>query len=149
MVKQQLQTELITAMKEKDVLKISTLRMLLSAIQYFEISKGKEYEASEQDIAQLISKEAKKRREAIELYKQGNRNDLAGKEESELEILKTYLPEQLSENDIRSIVEEVIKETNASSPQDMGKVMGMVMGKLKGKADGGLVNKIVQEELQK
>lgn len=147
MLKQQIQEEVKDAMRAHDSTKVSTLRMLNSAIRYFEIDKGKDYQASDEELFSIIAKEAKKRKDSIEMYQKGNRDDLVQKEQEELKILESYLPEQMGEDEIRSTVQEVIKQTGASSPADMGKVMGPVMGKLKGKADGGMVNKIVREEL--
>ena len=147
MLKQQLHDELYKAMKAKDTAKVSTITMLNSSIGYFEIEQGKDYEASDEDVLKLTAKEAKKRKDAIVLYKQGNRADLVEKETHKLKILESYLPAQMSEADVRKVVSETIKQVGATSASDMGKVMGPVMGKLKGKADGSLVNKIVKEEL--
>ena len=135
-------------MMAKDELKLSTIRMLKSAIQYHEIQKGGAgYEATDEDVIKVIGREVKKRNEAIELYKQGGRNELADKEEKELAILKAYLPEQMSEDEIQKLVEEAISQTGASSMQDMGKVMGALMLKVKGRADASLVSTIVREAL--
>ena len=148
MNKQKLQEDLKNSMLAKEELKTSVLRMLLSAINYFEIQKGGAgYEASEEDIISVIGKEAKQRNDSIEQFKNAGRNELAEKEERELEILKTYLPEQLSEEEIKVLVDEAIKSTGASTMQDMGKVMGYLSPKIKGKADGGTVSKLVKEKL--
>lgn len=147
MLKDTLKTDLNAAMKEKDLTKVSTLRLLLSAIQYFEIQKERDYQASDNEILSLIQKEVKKRRESIDMYTQGNRIDLAEKESKELDVLTAYLPAQLGADDIRMIVQQTIKDTGASSLQEMGKVMAAVMPKLKDKADGSTINKIVKEEL--
>jgi len=134
-------------MREKDSTKVGTIRLLLSAIQYFEIQKQRDYQASDEEIVSLIKKEVKKRKESIALYKQGKRDDLVEKETKELAILQAYLPEQMSEDEVRKVVTETIQETNASSMADMGRVMASVMSKLKGKVDGSVVNKVVREEL--
>lgn len=148
MLKDKIQEDMIAAMKAKEELKLSTIRMLKSAIQYYEIQKGGAgYEATDEDVMEVIGKEVKKRRESIELYKQGNRPESAAQEEKELAILESYLPEQMSEEEIRTLVNEAIEKTGASSPQDMGKVMGALMPKVKGKADGTLVSTIVRESL--
>jgi len=132
----------------KDELRLSTIRLLKSAIQYHEIQKGGAgYGATDEDVIEVIGREIKKRNEAIELYKQGGRNELAEKEQKELEILKSYLPEQMSEDEVRKLVEEAISSIGASGIQDMGKVMGALMPKVKGKADGTLVSNIVREAL--
>jgi len=117
--------------------------MLLSAITYFEIDKGKDYEASDQDVLDVIQKEAKKHRESIEMYEKGNRPELAEKETQELQILMSYLPEQLNEGKITEIVKSAVEKTGATTKQDIGKVMGIVMPQVKGKADGNLVSRIV------
>lgn len=148
MTKQDLQNELKAAMLAKDEAKKSTLRMLISAIGYYEIQKGGAgYEATDEDIMTVIQKEAKQRKDAITQYNDGGRPELAEKEEKELKLLQSYLPAQMSEEEIRTFVKEAIATTGASSAQDIGKVMGALMPKVKGKADGGLVNKIVREEL--
>ncbi len=135
-------------MLAKDEQKLSTVRMLKSALQYYEIQKGGAgYEASDEDVLDVIEKEIKKRKESIELYKQGNRQDAADKEQQELEILQAYLPEQMPEDEVRNLVKEAITTTGATTPQDMGKVMGALMPKVKGKADGTLVSSIVKKEL--
>lgn len=150
MLKDKIQEDLKNAMLAKDEQKLSTVRMLKSALQYFEIQKGGAgYEASDEDVLEVIEKEIKKRKESIELYKQGGRQDAADKEQKELEILQAYLPEQMSEDEVRSLIKEAIASTGATTPQDMGKVMGTLMPKVKGKADATLVSTIVREELSK
>lgn len=148
MLKDKIQEDLKRAMMAKDELKLSTIRMLKSAIQYHEIQKGGAgYEATDEDVIEVIGREVKKRNEAIELYRKGGRDELAQKEERELEILKGYLPEQMSEDEIRKLVGEAISQTGAKIPQDMGKVMGALMPKVKGRADATLVSNIVREKL--
>lgn len=150
MLKGKIQEDLQAAMIAKDELRLSTIRMLKSAIQYHEIQKGGAgYEATDDDVIEVIGREIKKRNEAIELYRKGGRDELAQKEEKELEILKAYLPEQMSEDEIRNIVKQAIAETGASSIQEMGKVMGVLMPKVKGKADATLVSNFVREKLSK
>lgn len=147
MLKDKLQEDLKAAMIAKDEENLSTIRMLKSAIQYFEIQKGAGYEATDEDIVEVISREVKKRSEAIELYKQGDRQELADKEQREMDMLKTYLPEQMSEEEVKKIVDEAISQTGASSIADMGKVMGALMPRVKGKADASLVSNMVRESL--
>lgn len=148
MLKQQLKDELKQSMLAKDALKTSVLRMLISAVSYAEIQKGGAgYEASDEDILAVIQKEAKQRRDSIEAFENNDRQEMAEKEKKELEILTVYLPKQLSEDEIRSFVDEAIGATGATSMSDMGKIMGALMPKVKGKADGNLVNKIVREKL--
>lgn len=148
MLKSELQEDLKQSMLNKDELKTSVLRLLLSAINYHEIQKGGAgYEATDEDVLEVVSGEIKKRRESIEMYKKGARQDLVDKETRELEILKTYLPKQLSEEEIRKIVKETISKIGTTSISNMGKVMGALMPKVKGKAEGSIVNQIVKEEL--
>ncbi len=148
MNKQKLQEELKQSMLARDELKTSVLRMLISAVNYYEIQKGGAgYEASEEDILTVLQKEAKQRNDSIEQFRNANRLELAEKEEKELQILKNYLPVQLSEEEIKVLVEEAVKQTGALSIQDMGKVMGYLSPKIKGKADGGTVSRFVKESL--
>ena len=148
MLKDKIQDDLKAAMIAKEELRLSTIRMLKSAIQYHEIQKGGAgYEATDDDVIEVIGREVKKRNEAIELYKKGGRNELAEKEQKELDILKAYLPEQMPKDKIRKLVEEAIAQTGASSIQEMGKVMGSLMPKVKGKADATLVSNLVRQAL--
>lgn len=150
MLKQQLRDELKNAMLAKDVNKTSVLRLLLSAVNYYEIQKGGAgYEATDEDILTVIQKEVKQRKDSIEQFTTANRQDLVDKETKEMEVLQTYLPKQLSEDEIKLLVQEAIKQTGASSMQDIGKVMVALMPKTKGKADGSLVSQIVKESLSK
>jgi len=148
MNKQKLQEELKQSMLAKNELKTSVLRMLLSAINYYEIQKGGAgYQASEEDVLSVIQKEAKQRRDSIEQFKNAGRQELADKEQKELEMLEVYLPEQMGEEEIKKLVKEAIAQTGAASIQDMGKVMGYLSPKIKGKADGSFVSKLVRESL--
>jgi uncharacterized protein len=150
MTKKDLQEQLKQSMLAKDEIRTSTLRMLISAIGYYEIQKGGAgYEATDEDIQTVIQKEAKKIKDSIEQYKAAGRDDLVEKESKELSILDTYLPEQMGEEEVRTLVLDAIAATDASTPADMGKVMGALMPKTKGKADGALVSKIVREKLGK
>lgn len=145
MLTDQLQEDLKQAQLARDEIKVSTLRLLLSEIHNVEIQKGGV--VSEGDVTSIIQKEVKKRQEAAAGFRQGGREEQAQKEEKELDILKVYLPTQLSNDQLTKIIEESIKEVGASSIQDMGKVMGVVMGKVKGQADGGMVSSLVKERL--
>ena len=148
MLKQKLQEELKQSMLAKDTLKTSVLRMVLSAIGYYEIKTGGAgYEATDEDVLAVIQKEAKQHRDSIEQFKNANRTDLVDKETKELEILQRYLPAQMSEEEIEKLVKTAIQQTGATSAKDTGRVMGTLMPKIKGRANGGLVNKIVKEEL--
>jgi len=148
MLKEKIQEDVVAAQKERQELKVSTLRLLLSAIKNFEIAKqGTSYTASDEEIAGVIQKEIKQRRESIEAYKAGGRQDLVDKETKELEILQTYLPEQMGEEEIRQVVDKKIAKLGATSAADIGKVMGALSQELKGKADLGLVSQFVREKL--
>ena len=148
MLKVNLQEELKQSMLARNELKTSVLRMLLSAINYYEINKGGAgYVATEEDIMTVIQNQAKQRRDSIEQFKAAGRQELVDKETKELEILSVYLPEQMNEEEITKLVKEAIAQTGATSMQDMGKLMGALMPKVKGKADGNLVSSIVKKEL--
>lgn len=143
-LKEKIQEDLKKALKAKEELKALTLRMLLAAM----VNKEKEgKEVTEAQLQDVVSAEAKKRREAAEAFLKGERPELAQKEKAELEVLLSYLPEQLTEDQIRTLAKEAIQVTGASGAKDMGKIMGELAQKTKGKADGGLVSKIVKELL--
>ncbi|HVZ58140.1 MAG TPA: GatB/YqeY domain-containing protein [Patescibacteria group bacterium] len=148
MTKQQLQDELKQSMLARNSEKTSVIRMILSALNYYEINKGGAgYVATDEDVMTVLQNQAKQRRDSIEQFTAGNRPELAEKEQKELEMISEYLPAQMGEDEIRSLVKQAITATGASTPQEMGKVMGALMPKTKGKADGGLISKIVREEL--
>src|ERR1700722_7436448 len=149
MTKAQLKKEHKQSMLAKDADKTSTLRMVISALGYYEIEKGGAgYEASEEDIETILQKQAKQRRDSIEQFKAGNRPELAEKETKELELIESYLPKQMAEEEVKQLVDEAVAQTGATMASDMGKVMGALMPKIKGKADGGLVSRLVKEKLQ-
>lgn len=141
----QIEQDFLAAMKEQNEIKVSTLRMLKSALKNAEIQKKAALE--DQDVLSVTQAQIKSRNDSIDLYKKGGRLELAQKEEKEIEILKKYLPPQLSEPEIREIISKIITETEAKSIQDMGKVMARTSQELKGKADMSLVSRIVKEEL--
>jgi hypothetical protein len=145
MLKEKITQDLKQAMKEKNEIKVRVLRLLNSAIKNFEVEKIGE--ASDGEIEKLVLKEMKKRQESIEAYKKAGREDLAKEEEQELEVLKGYAPEMLSEDEIRKMAKEIIEELNATQ-KEFGLVMKNLMAKVKGKADGSVVSKIVKELLQ-
>jgi len=132
-------------MKAKDGNRVSVLRFLLSSIQNREIEK-KEPLDDEEVLAEITSS-AKRRRESMEAFKEGDRMDLVEKEAAELAILQEYLPEQLSPDEIKDVVQEVAQAVGATGLSDLGKVMKELMPRLRGKADGKLVNEIVREVL--
>jgi len=144
-LKERLLQDMKEAMRAKDKVRLSTIRMINSLIKNAEIDKRGEL--TDDEIVQLLMKYAKQRREAIEMYEKGGRQDLVEKEKAELAVVESYLPKQLSEEEIRELVKEAIEAVGASSPKDLGKVMQYVMPKVKGRAEGSLVNKIAREEL--
>ncbi len=150
-VVEQIVEQIKVAMKGGDKVRLSVLRMVKSKLQEAEVAgrgkKGRDYTLSDDDAVQVIAAYAKQRRDSIDSYRAGGREDLATKEEAELEILQDYLPKQLSGDQVRGIVQEAIDESNASSMKDIGAVMQLVMPKVKGVADGKLVNQIVRELL--
>lgn len=144
-LKAKLNQDLKEALKAKDEAKLRTVRMLLAAIKNFEVEKMGP--ATDEEIFQIMSKEIKKRQEAIEMYKKGGRPDLAQAEKQEIEVIQSYMPNQLSEEEIRELARKVISEMNLKSPKDVGTAMKVIMPQVKGRADGKLVNKIVSELL--
>jgi len=137
--------DLKQAMLDKNDLQRDTIRMFLAEVQRFEIDTKEE--ANDAKAIQIINKMIKQRNDSISQFKSGGRNDLAEKEEKEVEILSKYKPEQLSEEEVTRKVKEAIKTSDASSMQDMGKVMGVLNSSLAGSADMSMVSKIVKEEL--
>jgi uncharacterized protein YqeY len=137
--------DLKQAMLDKNDLQRDTIRMFLAEVQRFEIDTKEE--ADDAKAIQIINKMIKQRNDSISQFKSGGRNDLAEKEEKEVEILSKYKPEQLSEEEVTSKVKEAIETSGASSMQDMGKVMGILNSSLAGSADMSMVSKIVKEEL--
>ena len=129
------------ALKSGDTTRLSTTRMLLSAINYAEMAK--QTELDDAGVVSVVAREIKQHRESIEAFKQGNRPELAAKEEAELAVLQSYMPEQMGAGEITEIVKKVIAETGAAGPRDKGKVMAMLMPQVRGKADGQQVNEIV------
>lgn len=146
-LEQKLQEDMRKALKAGQKLELITLRSALAQIKDEWIRLRTEREITDEDVMRVLTLSVKRRKDSIELYKQGNRLDLAEKEENEIRILAAYLPEQLSEDEIRKAVDSAIAKVNAVSMQDMGKIMGSVMGTLKGKADGKIVQNIVRERL--
>ena len=138
------------ALKEGDALRLSTLRMLSAAVANKEIElRKKDVGLSDREILDVISSEAKKRKDAAQGYRTGAREELAQKEEAELKILQSYLPPEISEEDLRRIIKDGIREAGAKSQQDFAKVMKVIMPTLKGKASGDRISGALKEELGK
>ena len=145
MLKETIIKDLTEAMKARDELKLSVLRMLKASIMNYEVS-GADKTADDDIIIGLIKSGIKQRKDASEGFKKGGNEESAQKELDEIKILETYMPEQMSEDEVKKIVEETIAQLNAG-PSDFGKVMGVAIGKTKGKADGNVVSKVVKELL--
>ena len=148
-IKQSILKELKSAMKQKKADRLRVLRSLKAKILEKEISerKGGEGEIDDEQIVEVLMKAAKQRKESIEQFDDGDRKELADKERAELKIIEEFLPEMMSDDEVRAAVKEQIEKMGATDISDMGKVMGVMMGKLKGKAEGGTVSRIVKEEL--
>ncbi|NLN77891.1 MAG: GatB/YqeY domain-containing protein [Armatimonadetes bacterium] len=134
------------AMKSKDELALSTIRLLRSSVSYARIEKGGDL--TDDEVLQVLTREAKRRREAIEAAVSGGRSDVAEKERAELEIITAYLPEQLDETEIEAIAREVATQVGASDPSNRGKVMGLLMKRIRGRADGKLAGLVVERILR-
>ncbi len=144
-LKDDISSEVITALKAKDSMRVATLRYLLSAVKNKEKDLRRDIEDPE--VVAVAQVQVKQRRDSIEQFVSGGREDLADKERAELEILMNFVPEEMDADEIRSIVTEAKEATGATSMKDMGKLMGAIMPKVKGRADGKLVNSIVKELL--
>lgn len=144
---QKINEDLKESMKSGDKLRLETLRSLRASIIEFSKS-GTGKDMSEEDAQKILLNASKKRKDAIEMYKQAGRQDLLEKEESELAIIAAYLPEQLSESEVVDALKSIIQQAGAEGPKDMGKVMGLAMKELRGKADGTLVQQCLKQLLQ-
>ncbi|MGZ0149335.1 GatB/YqeY domain-containing protein [Kribbella sp. WER1] len=148
-MKQRLHDDMTAALKARDEIRKSTLRMALTAITKAEVSGKEARELSDAEIVDVLSSEAKKRRESVTAYRDAGRAELADKEQAEADILAEYLPEQLTEDEIKTLVTETIAVTGAAElgPRGIGKVMGALQPKVKGKADGAIVSAEVKRQL--
>jgi uncharacterized protein YqeY len=142
-----MQSDITAAMRSGEGLRRDTLRMAESAI--YNAEKRDRRTLNDDEVAALIAREVKTRRESVEAFRKGGRDDLAAKEEAEIAILAAYLPEQLSEAEIEALVAEAVSATGAAGPRDMGKVMGWLSPKTKGRADGRVVSQLVGQALAK
>lgn len=142
---ERLNEDMKQAMKSKDKFKLSNIRMVRSTIKNLEIDLKRSLDDNE--VLDIISREIKQRKDALQDFEKAGRDDLVADAKAEIEFLSAYLPEQLSEEEIKVIVQQTIQETGASSKAEMGKVMSALMPKVKGRADGKLVNQVVQQFL--
>jgi uncharacterized protein YqeY len=148
-LKNKLQGDLNGAIKSRNTVVAETIRMVLSAITNEEVAGKEKRELSDAEVITVLTREAKKRREAAEAFENGGRADRAAAERAEGEVIASYLPEQLSEDEIKKLISETIAAVGAAGPADMGKVMGSLKAKVAGKADGALVSSLVKEALNK
>ncbi len=148
-IKEKLHSDLTEAIRSRDEITSGTIRMVLTAITNEEVAGKEARVLSDDEVITVLSREAKKRREAAEAFENAGRADKAALEKSEGEVIAKYLPAQLSEADIAAIIAEAIASTGAAGPADMGKVMGAVKPKIAGKADGGVVSALVKAALNK
>jgi len=144
-LKEQLDAELKTAMRAKDDVKLSVVRMLKSAIKYREIELMKPLDDA--GVIGVISTEIKRRKDSVEQYRAGNRADLADKEEAEIKVLQGWLPAQLSADELKQLVEAAVQKSGAQGPKDMGAVMKLLVPETQGKADGKVVSEMVKARL--
>jgi uncharacterized protein YqeY len=147
MLTDKIDSEMKVAMRAKDAARLSTLRMLKSAVEYYKIEKKQE-KLTDADVVAVIRKQIKQRQDSIDGFEKGGRTDLVDKEKAELVVLKSYLPDELSQEQIEEIVKAVIAEVGASTKADMGKVMKAVQAKAAGRADNRLVGQIVSAQLK-
>jgi len=144
-LRERLQTETTAAMRSGDTLRRDVLRMAQNAI--YNAEKAKRQPLSEDEVLSLVTREVKTRRESVEAFRAGGREDLASKEETEIAILREFLPEGLSDDELRQLVDEAIAATGASSPRDLGKVMGWLSPRTRNRADGKVVSGMVAQAL--
>lgn len=142
----QLESDLAEAMKLRDEVRTTTLRLLKSAMKNYQIELG--HDLTMQEALSVIQKEAKKHQDSITQYEQANRQDLKKEEQAELEVIKQYLPEQMSRQEVEKVVAEAIAETGAQGPADMGKIIALVRQKTNGQADGAMIAEVAKAKLQ-
>ncbi|WP_455538613.1 GatB/YqeY domain-containing protein [Terrisporobacter sp.] len=145
-LKQKLQEDLKSSMKNKDTNKKSVITLIRASIKQYEVDNR--VELGDEEIIDLIAKQLKQTRDSLEEFKKANREDLVEKANAEIEVLKEYLPQQLSEEELNEIVISTISEVGATSMKDMKKIMTSIMPKVKGRADGKLINELVKKNLQ-
>ncbi|HYM80751.1 MAG TPA: GatB/YqeY domain-containing protein [Candidatus Limnocylindria bacterium] len=144
---QRIQTDLTAAMKAQDAETLSTLRMLKAALMEAKTKKPKDATLSADEQIEVVQRYAKKRREAIDELRRVGREDLVAREEREIEVTGRYLPQSMSESELRAVVQAAVASTGAAEPKDMGRVIGAVMAQVKGRAEGGIVSRLVKEAL--
>jgi len=147
-LKERIEADMKEAMRSSDRLKLSVLRMIRARILEREVelrsSRGRDYHLSDEEVVDVLQTYAKQRKQSIDSYRQGKREDLASKEEQELAVVETYLPRPLTESEIEALVKEAMRETEAKGLGDLGKVMKTVMPRIQGRAEGRIVNEIAR-----
>lgn len=146
-LQRRLEEEMKTAMRQGDTLKVSVIRLLRASLKNKEIEKGKGRPLTDPDILEIIVSATKQRKDSIEQFQKGGRMDLAAKEQKELSILQTFLPEPLTSEELKVKAEALIKEIGAQGPKDMGRVMKALMPQVTGRVDGAVVGQVVKELL--
>lgn len=141
-----LREDMKLALKSKDELRLSTIRLLISSVSYARIAKGEDL--TDDEVLDVLGKAAKQRRETIDAALQGGRQAMADREQAELDVIKAYLPEQLGEAEVEAMARQIAAEVGATSIQDRGKVMGPLMQQVRGRADGKLANHVVEKVLR-
>lgn len=144
-LKARLQEEMNDALRAGDKVRLGALRLLHASVKNREVELLREVD--DEEFVEVVGREVKRRKEAAEAYEKAGRQDLLDRERREQEVLEAYLPEQLSQEDVSSLVDEAVAATGASGPGDIGKVMSYVMGKARGRVDGGTVSRLVRERL--
>lgn len=151
-MRERLEADMKEAMRARDQRRLGVIRMLRAKLLEREVElrsdRGRDYRLEDAEALPVIASYAKQRRDSIDGYRQGGREELAADEEAELAIVQTYLPQQMSEDEIRRVVDEAVAQAGATSVRDLGAVMKVLMPRVKGKADGGLVNRIVRSRLE-
>jgi uncharacterized protein YqeY len=144
-MKERINNDFISAMKNKEKEKLAVMKMLKGAVQLEELNQKKEL--TDDEIVMIVAKQIKTRKESIVEFEKGNRTDLIEQANFEIKVLEEYMPEQMSEEEINKVIDEVFTKVNSAGPSDMGEIMGMISPILKGKADLGLVNKLIRDRL--
>ena len=145
MLRDSIANDMREGMKSRDQSRVGTLRMLMASVKNVEVERL--HELSDDEVLEVIAREAKRRRESIDAFAKGGRSDLVDKETAELAVLEAYLPDRLSETELAALVDQAIADTGASSPKQMGEVMKALMPKLRGRADGSQVSALVKVRL--
>ncbi|MFP3895511.1 MAG: GatB/YqeY domain-containing protein [Anaerolineales bacterium] len=146
-LKERLMSDLKDAMREGDQIRKDAIRMVRAAVKNKEIEL--QQEISDEKVIEIISQEVKRRKEAIEMFEKGGRDDLVEREKAQLEILLAYMPEQMSREEVKEVVQEIVEDMNATSIRQLGPVMGRAMEELKGRAEGNVVNEVAREILSR